>query len=433
VRRREGIAALPEAANSANVKASTALPALKKGERRFWLGPGFVSGASDNDPTTVATIAVVGATTGYGLAWLAVLILPMLAAVQAIAASIGAVCRTSIQGVIRREYGLGWAALTLIAVVAVNLMTLTADVEAGSESLALLSGVRYEYFVVPFAGFVGWLLVSKSYLKIERFLSFVPLLFLCYAASAIVARADWAAFGRAIVVPHFDFSGAFAAGALALAGTTLTSYVYMWESIEVAERRPALARVRSVQNDAVAGMLAAGVSFLFILAASAATLGKHHLPVQTAGEVAAALEPLAGRWASALFGIGLLASAVIAVPVLAGTTAYVVTQTFGWSGSLSLRWYGARRFYTVVLGSLALAAGLSFAGLSPIALLYWASIAGGLATPLTLFFAVRIARDRTIMGEHRIGGGLAAAGWITTAVSIALCAAFFVSLMRPGT
>jgi Mn2+/Fe2+ NRAMP family transporter len=163
-------------------------------ERLRSLGPGFVSGASANDPTTVATIAVVGATTIYGLAWLVVLVLPMLAAVQTIAGTIGAVCRTSLQGAIRREFGMGWAAITLFTVVAVNLITLTADVEAGSEALTLLSGIRYEFFVLPFVAIVGWLLVSKSYLRIERFLSFVPLVFLCYGASAIVARADWGAF-----------------------------------------------------------------------------------------------------------------------------------------------------------------------------------------------------------------------------------------------
>jgi Mn2+/Fe2+ NRAMP family transporter len=401
---------------------------------RRWrlLGPGFVSGASDTDPTTVATIAVIGATTIYGLAWLVVLILPMLAAVQTIAASIGAVCRTSVQGAILRQFGIGWAAVALVAVVAVNLMTLTADVEAGSEALTLLSGVRYEFFVLPFVAIVGWLLVSKSYLRIERSLSFVPLVFVSYGASAVVARSDWGAFARGVLLPQFNFSSPYATGALALLGTTLTSYVYIWESIEVSERRPELSRLGPVKADAAVGMLAAGMSFLLVLVATGGTLGAHHLPIQTAADIAAALRPLAGPWAAALFGIGLLASAMLAVPILAATTAYVATQTLGWSGSLNLTFREAPAFYGVIFGSLAFAAGFSFAGLSPISLLYWASITGGLATPLTLFFAVRVASNPAIMGPHRIGPALAVAGWIATVLSGAACVAFFTSALLRG-
>jgi Mn2+/Fe2+ NRAMP family transporter len=230
-------------------------------------------------------------------------------------------------------------------------------------------------------------------------------------------------------MPHFNLSAAFAVGALALVGTTLTSYVYMWESIGVAERRPLLSRLGPVRVDAVVGTMAVVTSFLFILAATGATLGKSHLPILTATDAAAALRPLAGPWAPALFGIGLLASAVLVVPILAGTTGYVVSQTLGWAASLNLSLREGRRFYATILAALAVAATLSFVGVSPIALLYWASVAGGLATPLTLFFAVRIARDRRIMGAHRIGPALAAAGWATTGVSLISCMAFFAFIL----
>lgn len=373
---------------------------------------------------------MVGAATVYGLAWVVVLVLPMLAAIQAISAAIGGVCRTSLQGAIRRECGTGWALATLVAIVAVNVVTLAADVEAGAESLTLLTGVPFQLFIVPFVAAVGWLLVSKSYLRVERVLSFLPLIFLCYGASAIAARADWGALLRGVVVPHFALSPAYASGALALIGTTLTSYVYLWESIEVAERRPRLANLRFFKADATFGVIGAGVSFLFILAATGATLGARHLPVETAADAAAALTPVAGPWAGALFGTGLLASAVLAVPILAGSTAYAVAQTFGWPGSLDAPFGAAPRFYAVVLGALAVAAVASFAGIPPIALLYWASIAGGIATPLTLFFAVRIASDRKVMGEHRIGRPLAAAGWAVTAIATLACVAFGYTLLK---
>jgi Mn2+/Fe2+ NRAMP family transporter len=399
---------------------------FKKGS----LGPGFVAGASDADPTTVASLAVVGAATGYTLSWLVVLLLPMIAVVQSIAAAVGAICPTSIQSAIRRQYGLTWALLALVAVLSVNVMTLTADLEAGAESLKLLSGVSREYFVLPFAIGVGWLMVSQSYLRVERFLSYLPFIFACYGISAILARPDWHALLHALIVPHFDLTFPVAAGALALLGTTLTSYVYYWESIEVRERGTQPSQLRAVKADAAWGAVVPGLCFLFILVATAATLGKSHTSIATATDAALALRPLAGPWATMLFAIGLLASAAIAVPVLAGTSAYVVTQTFGLRGSLNAPFDQARTFYMILLGSLGVSAAFALAGFSPIALLYWASVAGGVATPLTLWFLVSIARNRTIMGEGRVGNALAWSGWAVTAVVTASSVAFLAVTLR---
>jgi Mn2+/Fe2+ NRAMP family transporter len=397
--------------------------------RAVGLGPGLVSAASDADPTTVASLAVVGAATGYALSWLVLLLLPMIAVVQSIAAAIGAISPTSIQGAIRRHYGLTWALLALIAVLAVNVMTLSADLEAGAESLKLLTGLSRDYFVLPFAGAVAWLLLSRSYLHVERVLSFLPLIFICYGISAVLAKPDWGALARSLI-PHFEFTVPVATGALALLGTTLTSYVYYWESIEVSERGTLPSEARSMKADAAWGALVPGICFLFILVATAATLGKTHAPLRTATDAAAVLAPLAGGWATVLFAIGLLASAVIAVPVLAGTSAYVVAQTFGWHGSLDAPLGEARAFYGVLLGSLGVSAAFAFAGFSPIALLYWASVAGGLATPLTLCLLVAIAQNRAVMGENRIQGWLAYAGWAVTIVVSASCVAFLVVTLR---
>ena len=397
-------------------------------KKRSLLGPGFISGASDADPTTVASLAVVGAATGYLLSWLVVLLLPMIAVVQSIAAAIGA-RQTSIQGAIRRHYGLTWAWLALLAVLAVNLITLSADIEAGAESLAMLSGVPRVIFVLPFAAGVAWLLVRRSYLRVERLLSYLPFIFLCYGISAVLARPDWGALVHAIFVPRFNLTPPVVGGALALLGTTLTSYVYYWESIEVAERGTLPSQTRSMQADAAWGALAPGVCFLFILVATAATLGKTHTSVQTATDAAVALQPLAGRWATALFAIGLLGSAAIAVPVLAGTSAYVVAQTFGWRAGLDAPFAKARSFYAVLIGSLALSAAFALVGVSPIALLYWASVAGGLATPITLWLLLAVARNRAIMGARRIGLWLAAAGGIVAAVVTVSCVVFLVTLV----
>jgi Mn2+/Fe2+ NRAMP family transporter len=398
--------------------------AVGESRRPRFFGPGLVSAASDNDPTTVASLAVVGATTGYALCWLVVLLIPMLAVVQAMAAAVGGVCQTSLQGAIVRRFGMSWAIATLCAVVAVNLFTLVADVKAGSEAMALLTPIPANFFILPFVLGAGWLLVSHSYPRIERLLALLPLIFVCYVASAILARFDLRAFWHSLFAPHITLSMPYVSGAIALLGTTLTSYVYVWESVEVAERRPLPSSLRAFKLDAVFGMIVVGIIFLFIVLASATTLGRNHLPIATANDIAAALTPLGGPWAGTLFGVGLLGSAILVVPILASTSAYVMSHTFGWDGSLDAKVGTAKAFYGVILGSLAIAALVAFAPVSPIAVLFGASIAGGLATPLTLFFLVRVARDRHLMGRHRIGPLFAASAWAVTGIVTIAAAAF---------
>ena len=389
------------------------------------IGPGLLAAASNNDPTTVAALAIVGATTGYALGWVIVLIVPMLALVQALAADVGVVCKTSLQGAVRRHYGLGWALVVLAALAAVNTLTLAADVKAGCEALALLTRVPAAVFVVPFAVAVGWLLGSNAYGAVERYLSLLAIVFVAYAGSALLCHVDGRAFLQGLV-PHAALSPAYLSGALALLGTTLTGYVYVWESIGTAERAVHRSARRAFERDAVVGMLPIGAIFLCIFVASAATLGARHLPIATAADMAAALEPIAGPWAGTLFAVGLLASSILAVPVLAAVNAYAAAHTFGWHGSLSLKPRDARAFYGVVLASLAAAALIAALPGSPVRILYGASIAGGLATPISLTFLVLLARSSKAMGDQRIGRAAALLGWgvlgVTTFAGLAFVA-----------
>jgi Mn2+/Fe2+ NRAMP family transporter len=364
------------------------------------------------------------------MAWLVVLLLPMLALVQVIAASVAAVSQMSLQQAITRTYGRGPAIVAAVSIVAIGMFTLGADVQAGAEALTLLTGVPFYFFVVPVVAIAGWMLATKSYLKVERILASLTLIFLCYVASAIYARPDWGAVLHGIVVPHLELSPLYLAGAIALLGTTLTSYVYFWESIEVAERSPRISQLRAVNADAVLGMLVAGSSFLFILVATAATLGKHHVAVQTAAQAAAALQPLAGTWDQALFGVGLLASAAIAIPVIAATNGYVVAQTFGLPAGLALRPREATAFYGVIFASLAFAAAFAMLQVPTISLLFWVSVAAGLATPITLACTMLVARNRATMRGRPIGIPLACAGWAVTAIITLAAIGFVISAAR---
>lgn len=396
------------------------------------LGPGVVAGGSDTDPTTVATLSVVGATTGFGLCWLVVLIVPMLVVVQTVSARVGMVARGGLEDAVNRRFGRGWAILMLLAVLAVNLVTLAADLEGGSAAVGLLTGHTYTWFLIPFAALSGLLLVWGSYQRVEGILKYVLLVFLAYGVTAVVAHPNWVEVAANTFVPRLETSSAYTTGALALLGTTLTSYAYVWESIAVAERKAPLRRLGLVQVEAGVGMAFAGIIFYFILVTTGATLGVHHTTVQTAQDAAHALAPLAGHFSEVIFGIGLLASAVLAVPVLAGTCAYVMAEAFGWRGSLDTKFATAPRFYAALLVSLVIALGIALLGESPIHLLFVASIAGGLGTPVTLALMMLIARDRRIMGDRRLSAPLVVAGWaVAAAVSLA-CLAFIVESVAGG-
>jgi Mn2+/Fe2+ NRAMP family transporter len=379
-------------------------------------GAGIVAGASDNDPTTVATLAVIGSTTTYELGWLTLLIIPMLAVVQATAAQVGTVSKKGLEDCVRSAYGRVWATIALAALLVVNVLTLAADLEGGGAAMQLLTTVDYRWWVAPLAALTVIVLVFGNYRSIERVLRYLALLFLTYVGAAFLAHPDWSAVFRGSFVPHFDFRPDTVSGALALLGTTLTAYAYVWETIELSEEKPRLRRLGLVQVDAALGIVVAGLTFWFILIATGATLGVHHHQVQTAQEAAQALAPVAGKYASLVFAIGLLGSALVAIPVIAGTSAYVAAEMFGWRHSLDATFGHARRFYLTLTGCVLVAAVIGMAGVPPIKLLFVSGIAGGIATPLTLALMLLVGRNRSIMHQKRIPGWLALAGWCVTLV-----------------
>ena len=242
------------------------------------------------------------------------------------------------------RFGQIWGWVTMVAVLAVSLVTLAADLEGGGAPLGLLSGKPYQWFLLPCAVAAAALLVWGSYGAVQRILRYTVLVFLAYILAGVLARPDWGAVLQATLIPHLELSQAYIAGALALLGTTLTSYAYVWETIETSTERPPLRRLGLVKTDAGIGMVAAGVVFWFILLCTGATLGTQQTQVQTAQDAAQALAPVAGQYASLLFGVGLLASAALAVPVLAGTSAYVVSELFGWRADLDASFQRAPRF-----------------------------------------------------------------------------------------
>ena len=383
------------------------------------IDPELVSAASDNDPTNVGTAAAVGAATGYQLAWVALLVAPLLGVVQAIAAHVGSVARNDLQTLTLKRYGQRVAALLLVSVVIVNVVTIAADLQAGAAGIGLLAGVDSRWLVLPLGlGLIGLLLVGK-YDEVVGVVRYLLLGFLAFAVAAYLAHPDWSLVVRSSLIPTLSLRRDVIAGGLALLGTTLTSYVYVWETIERGVEEPldaangGLTRARS---GAFVGAVFTALILWFMYVASAATLGQQHQTVASAQDAAQALRPLAGSLAASVFAVGLVISAVVSLPVLMATTAYVVGAQFDWRRGLSEQVRNAWGFYGVLAASVGLAVAVSLANISVIGMLVAASVIGGFGTPIGLVILVLLGRDHTVMGTQPISGRLALAGWTVAAV-----------------
>ena len=399
------------------------------------VGPELISGASDNDPTNVGTAAAVGAQTGYGLLWVAVLVAPLLAVVLAIAAQLGATARDDLQSLTAKRYGRGAALVLMVSVVVVNLVTIAADLQAGAAGLGLLTGIGPRWLVAPLGLALGSLLVAGKYQHVAGVLRYLLIGFLAFGAVAVLARPQWPLVVRGSLVPAMPFHRDELSGGLALLGTTLTSYVYVWETIARGVEEPQgqdAGPSAQVRAGAIASAVFTALVLWCMVVASAATLGRHHQPAASAADAARALRPLAGPAAADLFAAGLVGSALVALPVLMATTAYVVGAHFGWRRGLSEGIGAAPGFYAALAASTGLAVAVTLARVPVVGMLVAASLAGGLGTPIGLVLLVRLARDPEVMGSRPISRRLAVAGWAVALVVAGIGAAFVLGAVLGG-
>jgi Mn2+/Fe2+ NRAMP family transporter len=365
-------------------------------------------------------MAVIGSTTIYGLSWLTLLMFPVLAVIQIISARVGLVSRSDLQSCVGRRFGKGSRLLLLTSVFTVTVITIAADLEGGAAAIGLLFGADWRLFVAPLALVLLVLLTLGGYDELQHILRYVLFLFIAYVVSAFLAHPNWADVIRHTVIPTFHFNSDYTSGSLALIGTSITSYVYVWQTIEESEEASPLEWLRAKETGAGIGILFAVLMFWFILISAGATLGVHHVHVETAQQAAQALRPVAGAAASDVFAIGLLASAIVALPVLMATCGYIVGAHFDWDRGLSKGVRRAPQFYATLALAMGLGVVIAYSGISPIRILFISGLIGGLATPIGLVYLLLVAADSTLMGNKRIKGRLLIAGWtVTVMVSLA--------------
>jgi NRAMP (natural resistance-associated macrophage protein)-like metal ion transporter len=411
------------------------------------LGPGLITGAADDDPSGIGTHSQIGAAFGYALSWTFVLTFPLMVAIQQVAAEIGRVTGSGIAANLRKHYArpLLWTLVTLLLVA--NVINLGADLAAMGASLQLLLGGNGGLYTLLFGIVCVVLEVALSYPRYASILKWSTLSLFTYVAVVAVAHVPWGRALTSLVVPEIEWTPAYATALVAILGTTISPYLFFWQSSQEIEEEhrhhakplyqaprnagPELARIRM---DTLIGMAFSTLVSLAIVFAAAATLREAGIrDIESSAQAAEALRPIAGQFAFAMFAVGIIGTGMLAVPVLAGSAAYAVTEMLGIAGSLDAKLFKARLFYgTIAVVTLAGAA-LNGVGIDPVKALYWAAVVNGVLAAPVMAMMMLIVNNPKAMGKVLASRATLIGGWGATAVMAIATIIFFVFAAMGGT
>jgi NRAMP (natural resistance-associated macrophage protein)-like metal ion transporter len=386
------------------------------------LGPGLVTGASDDDPSGIGTYSQAGAAFGFGLLWTAWITLPLAAAVQEVAGRLGLVSGHGLAALIKMRFP-RWVLFGAVGLVAAaNGFNIGADLGSMAASVRLLVPVPQALLLVAMAGLMVGLEVFIPYERYAKVLRWLTLSLVSYIAVLFVIDLNWGSVLRQTFIPRISWTRSEIAMLIAILGTTISPYLFFWQASEEVEEKQlekkyAVDRehLSLMRADVLAGMASAVLVMFAIMVASAATLGKHGVAtVQTAQQAAEALRPIAGRLASLLFTLGIVGTGALAVPVLAGSSAYALSEAFGWDEGLGKTFSGARKFYLVIGGAMLVGLALNFVGIDPIRALYFAAILNGVAAPPLILLMLILSNHQPTCGRWT------ARRWSNALVSVAL-------------
>jgi Mn2+/Fe2+ NRAMP family transporter len=375
------------------------------------LGPGIVTGAADDDPSGIGTYTSVGASAGYGFLWSALWLLPFAYAVQEACARLALVTGQGLASIIKSRMPRWVLVIAVLLVATANTVNIAANLSIMSAALGLLVPIEQWAGVLMFAIVLGMTEIIIPYHRYAKVLRWLCLSLLAYVAVLFVAQVDWQQVAISTLIPSFDFSRLSFELLIALAGTTISPYLFFWQAAEEVEenkgirmRRVRLSNLQAMRGDVFAGMFT-GVFIMFsIMATSAATLNAQGITeVSSAADAALALKPIAGEWASMLFLLGILGVGMLSIPVLAGATAYAVAETFGWRESLELKPRQAKAFYGVIALSMLVAMLLNLGGIEPVNFLILAATLNGLSAPILMVIVWFLARDKNLLGKWASG------------------------------
>ncbi|MFZ4811246.1 MAG: NRAMP family divalent metal transporter [Ilumatobacteraceae bacterium] len=399
------------------------------------LGPGIVTGAADDDPSGIGTYSQVGAAHGLSLLWMAPFLLPLAVGVQEATARLGLVTGKGLGTLIRERFP-RWVLIGAVVLLAsANTLNIAADLASMGAALALLVPVPAAVGVIGFAVVMAVAEVAVPYHRYSRVLRWFALSLVSYVLVLAVVHVEWTTVAARTFVPRFQFDAATMIALTAIAGTTISPYLFFWQaSEEVEERndgpsepvdRPHLVAMRV---DVWTGMLSGVITMFAIMCTAAVTIGASGpVNISSAEQAAQALEPLAGSFAKVLFSVGIIGLGLLAVPVLAGSTAYAVAEAFHWHEGLSRRLRDAPGFYGVIVASMAIGLAMDAFGVNPIRALYLSAIFNGVTAPPLILLIIILARSQNVLGEFRSGRASLVA---TSIAGIAMTAFPVIALLK---
>ncbi len=405
------------------------------------LGPGLITGASDDDPSGIGTYTQAGAAFGFATLWTAPATLPMMAAVQLICAKIGMVSGMGLAGVLRKHYARWVVYGSMSLLVIANTINAGTDIGAIAAAVNLLVPIPALVLVLPIAIGILTVQILGSYALISRIFKWLTLTLFAYIGAAFLARPHWREVLIGTVVPTLRVDHQYLMTLVAILGTTISPYLFFWQAsqeveeelnmgrLTLAEREGATDReIKIAEIDVNTGMLFASIVFYFVILASAATLhvaGK--TDIQTATDAAEALKPLSGGAASILFALGLIGSGFLAVPVLTGSSAYAIGEAFGWNCGLDEKLRTAPRFYAVIIVSTLVGMLINFLRIQPVTALFWTAVINGVLAPPLLVMIMLVSNNKEVMGK-RVNGRLTNfIGWTTAVLMSAAALGMFVT------
>jgi NRAMP (natural resistance-associated macrophage protein)-like metal ion transporter len=383
------------------------------------IGPGVITAAAGNDAGGIATFASVGADYGYRLLWILIPLTFALGIVQEMCARMGAITGKGLSDLIRERFGVRWTALVMLALLIANGGVTVSEFVGIAAALELLGVARY--ISVPIAAAaIWWLVVKGTYQRVERVFLAMSLVFLAYVVSAFLAHPPWATVAVEAVRPHFELTPAFLFTFVAVIGTTISPYMQVFIQSSVVEKGVRVENYRFTRIDVWVGTVLAILIVFFIIVSTAATLNGHGQHVDSAAEAAAALRPLAGRYAEMLFAIGLFGASMLAAGVLPLATAYSISEAFGFEKGVSSSFREAPIFIGVFTFLVVLGATVAMLpGLSLIRVLIVTQVINGILLPVILVAVLKLVNNRELMGAHVNGPAYNVAAWLTTiAVSV---------------
>lgn len=406
------------------------MPALKKVKRFFSIfGPGWVTGASDDDPSGIGTYSYVGSKFEFAQLWTLLFTFPLMAAVQEICARIGQVTGRGLAGVMRRHYSPAALGVCVVLLLVANTINIAADIGIMAASMQLLLPLPFFFWALVFTVTTLVLEIFVSYRLYSRYLKFLTLSLFAYVATALIVRIDWISALGHLMLPIVKFNRDFLFATVAIFGTTISPYLFFWQaSTEVEdeilhgrktikERKGATrGEISAMRLDVIVGMLFSNLVAFFIMVTAAGVLFPTGKVIETAADAANALRPLAGDFTFALFALGVIGTGLLAIPVLAGSASYALSECFGWKSGLYQKWRKAHGFYGVITIATLIGLLINFVGIDPIQLLLWTAVTNGIVAPILLTFIVRIGNNKKIMGKWTNGMLSNTLGWFTVAL-----------------